>query len=492
MNTAINNPNQVIDAPPPNLDTAYQLGSSGVVLADVTVNPAIAGIEQSRKDIVNRNLNALKKRFGEEFVKGKRLGSGEYAGGGAREVLSSFMEKPDFATELKRIIPNTHQALDTLRDNQDYVLALLEDRYNNDTDVEKEPPKDPYELAKQAGYELTGPFESVEDFADYASDFRGYERICTFNNPHGRLTAYNILCLRHDEADTILPADELTQETLTKPWQDYLKTIGRYDAISTSYNLEGLQPTREDPYGTSSMSVQISRRGSHVSIKNRYNNTVASPDSTYKNNLDNVAYGLKPAVYHQVGREDLLSIASQQELHEDYITDNKGGIHRYYQETNNIYLGYFEYIENGGVKTIDKGAYDMLAPNLYISKNGNGEVIQLGNTVDAETDKTSFEILEGGTRRLYIYDENGKLQQTYSYGYDDKNKITSVSLSIAEGAKTGYIYRNPTLTKLTIAEGAKTGSIYRKILALQLKGTARDKRIYLKKRLKRARVRRTG
>ena len=446
--TAETSPHQTVDV--------RSLGSIGVELSDMTVSPKM---EQNRKDVISRNLTTLKKRFGEEFLKGKRLDSGEYTDGGARETLAVFMEMPGFADELKRIIPSTHQALTTLCDNQDYIRAVLEDRYRDSTNIEKKVLKNPFELARQVGYELTGPFESVEDFAGYANDFRKNELICTFNNPQSRLKAYHILWLRHEQADSIVPADELTQENITKPWQDYLKKIGHYDATNDSYDLEDLLSAREDPYGTSSMSVQISRRGNQVSIKNRYNQTVAGPDSTYKNNLDNVTYGLKSAVYHKIGREDLLNDVNRQKMQEGYILDNDGGIHKYYWEVNNVYLGHFEYIENGVVKTIDKGAYDMLAPDLYIGKNRKGETLQLGNVAGTDTSKTSFEILEDGTRRLHIYDKKGNLHQVYSYSYDDKNKISNVSLTIAEGATTGAIDNNPALAKLTIAEGATTGAI---------------------------------
>lgn len=263
--------------------------------------------ENERKEIVGKNTKRLKKRFGEIFVKGERLESGEYAGSGARELLSKFMETPGFADEVTRTIPNKHQALKTLRDNQDYILAIFEQHYKQMSLEEQEPIKDPYELAKQAGYELAGPFEDVAEFTHYKEDYRPGEQICTFNEPEARLSAYHILWLRAPDADTIVPADELTPDNMTQSWEDYLRTIGRYDSQTDTYNLDGLNPARGDPYGVSSMSVQISRCGNHVSVKNRYNHTVTNPDNTYDNNLDNVAYGLRKAIYHQVGREDLMS-----------------------------------------------------------------------------------------------------------------------------------------------------------------------------------------
>ncbi len=294
------------DSPPQDITdlTATELSSETNTPNDPVALDDSIDIEQERKKIVDKNLKALHKRFGETFVKGKRLDSGEFAGGGAREILSAYMEIPDFASKVKQLIPNKHGALSTLQDNQDYILAYLEDAYKDDEYIEQEELKNPYELARVVGYELTGPFERIEDFLEYEADFRQGERICTYNNPQARLDSYHILWLRSVDASDIPPADKLTQDNLTDSWKTYLKTVGRYDAESDSYNLEGLRPSRQDPYGVSSMSVQISRTGNHVSIKNRYNHSVTNPDSTFDNNLDFIAYGLGRSVYHQVGRED--------------------------------------------------------------------------------------------------------------------------------------------------------------------------------------------
>lgn len=342
--------------------------------ADVDVQQ----LESERKVNTAENLTALKKRFGERFVKGELMEGGGYAGGAARELLASFMDRSGFAGELKRLIPNKHGALQLLKDNHAYIQATLEQFYKEDPGFERAPARDPYELARSAGYELTGPFESTGEFVSLdRQDFREGERLCTFNEPTGRLGDYHILWLRHEEVADTLPADELTADNLSNAWKTYLKTIGRYDRDSDSYDLAGLRPARDDPYGTSSMSVQISRKGTHVSIKNRYNHTVGNPDNTLDSNLDNVAYGLRRAVYARVGREDLMDKASVA-LAEGYITDSEGGIHHYQYEEDNVYYGDYEYINNGVVTTIDRGKYYMISPQLYVPKSGKGDELRLG------------------------------------------------------------------------------------------------------------------
>lgn len=342
--------------------------------ADVDVQQ----LESERKINTAENLSVLKKRFGERFVKGDLMEGGGYTGGAARELLASFMDRPGFAGELKRLIPNKHGALQLLKDNHAYIQATLEQSYKEDPGFERAPAKDPYELARSVGYELTGPFESTGEFVPLdRQDFREGERLCTFNEPTGRLRGYHILWLRHEGVADTLPADELTADNLSDAWKTYLKTIGRYDRDSDSYDLAGLRPARDDPYGTSSMSVQISRQGTHVSIKNRYNHTVGNPDNTLDSDLDNVAYGLKRAIYTRVGREDLMNKTSVA-LAEGYIADNDGGIHHYQYEEDNVYYGDYEYISNGVVTTIDRGKYYMISPQLYVPKSGKGDELRLG------------------------------------------------------------------------------------------------------------------
>ncbi len=141
----------------------------------------LADPAEQHKAIINANAKSLKKRFGERFVKGPQNAEEDHTQQGARELLAKFMEIEGFADDLKKLIPNKHQALKTLNDNADYILAHFEELYSESGQLEQETPKDPYELARQAGYELTGPFDTVEDFAHFEADFRPGKRICTYN-----------------------------------------------------------------------------------------------------------------------------------------------------------------------------------------------------------------------------------------------------------------------------------------------------------------------
>ncbi len=158
-----------------------EMGAVAIAAATELLQTPEVGVEQlesERKKNTNENLRALKNRFSERFVKGDLMEGGGYTGGAARELLASFMDQPGFANELKRLIPSKHGALALLKDNYTYIQATLEQRYKNVSEYERQLAKDPYELARSVGYELTGPFESTDEFVPYdKQDFRSNERL---------------------------------------------------------------------------------------------------------------------------------------------------------------------------------------------------------------------------------------------------------------------------------------------------------------------------
>ena len=440
--------------------SSRELGATALTVRPETLQPdtetpvTLDAEEAARKKILRSNTNRLNNWYGEPFIKGELNSDGSYAGNGARELLAPYMEQLDFAFQLKKIIPNPHQALQTLRANHSYIAAILERHYYEQGEIRLTEPKNPYELAASVGYKLHGPLNLVDEVAAFERDYRGGERLCTFKEIPERLKQYHIMWLRHNDADDTLPANELTADNLSEAWKQYLRIINRYDPETDRYDLIRLAPTREDPYGVSSMSVQISRSGNHVSIKNRYNHTVTNPDNTYSNDLDAVAHGLRHALYHHVGRDDLMKLGNTK-LGDNYTLDNDGGIHYYYYEKDNVYLGHYEYIKNGLVTKIDKGHYDMLSPTLYVSKDGQGKLAGIDDAT-----RSNIKVLADGRHELVLYGDKGSPTHTYHYTYDDKGFVVNLELAVEAAAEVNDIFRNPNLTNLTIAEGAKTQDIY--------------------------------
>jgi hypothetical protein len=226
------------------------------------------------------------------------------------------------------------------------------------------------------------------------------------------------------------------------------------------------------------MSVQIDRKGNHVSIKNRYNNTVNSPDATLGNNLDKLKDGLRPAVYNLVDRLDLLRDMDVP-IADNYIADNDGGIHPYNYERNNIYYGWYEKISQGEVTSLSESEYFRLAPAIYIKRSASGEIVSLDDRQQISYE-TSVESVENGYKiscRIdnrpivtfhIIVDEKQRQQGLEvvieSSEFDNVDIIrrnnSLTSLTLAEGTRTGYIWHNDSLTSLVLAEGTRTGDIW--------------------------------
>lgn len=418
--------------------------------------------------IIRANYSKIKKRRGETFAKE------------VRETLPDFLSIPDFHKKITGLIPKSYNSLATLRDNYEYIHNKLIDTYTASGEDTIDHPKNPYELARRVGYELTGPFSSAKQFIPYKNDNRLGERLCTFGNPGERLRTYHILWLRHHNADNIPPADRLTPENLTDEWRQYLREVNRYNAETDQYNLQKIRPSREDPYGTSSMSVQISRTGSRVSIKNRYNHTVESPDATLHNNLDNLTSGLRRAVYAQVGREDLLK-TQEPVLANGYTTDNSGGIHPYYCERDDVYYGHYEKIHNGNVVSLPESEYHMIASDLYIKKGKSGKLVDFSENDIRFYDESAFQLDDDGSQSLILL-RNGAPLLTYTYDVDKNESLKNLrarvegrvydpgllsdnpflsKLTVARKANIGSIGRNLALTEIAIERGAKTGDIHR-------------------------------
>ncbi len=420
---------------------------------------AVISVEAEMREeaIIKSNQKRLSRWYGEQFVKGLSIGDDELAVG-ARQLLARFMGEEGFAYKVKELIPNKHRAYKTLIDNLDYFIGELEKCYPDDCeDIKDSDLQDPYQLAEQAGYELTGPFESVEELDAYKQDTRASESLCVFLDPQSRLDDYHIVWLRRPDVDKILPADELTQHNLTSDWRVYLRQIGRYDKTTDAYNLDGLQPSRHDPYAVSSMSFQASRQGRRVFMTNRYNHSVTNPDNTYNSNLDRIKPGLRRAVYSLIGRSDLMDQAPNI-LDGPYVRDESGGVHAYYFKEGNTYFGNFEYVENQVVRTIDRSQYDMISPDLYVDKC-TGEAIGLSYIYQAKDIRHSKR--QDGVNELYISDKpSGELLRVYRYSHDSKGRTSSLSLELfKKGRYPDDMRRNPIITELKVSGNFQSSSI---------------------------------
>ena len=116
-------------------------------------------------------------------------------------------------------------------------------------------------------------------------------------------------------------------------------------------------PEREDEYGTSVISIQITKgQSKYLSIKNRYNHSVKNPDATFSNNLDNIIPGLTKAFEKQYGYT--ISDKKKKRDFPGYVRANDGRNYKYNIECDAIYYCPDNIIiYDGEVKHFDKSRY---------------------------------------------------------------------------------------------------------------------------------------
>ena len=177
--------------------------------------------------------------------------------------------------------------------------------------------KTPYELLDEAGYNAY-----YADTLEKQNAIRPYfaigEELCTFQDP-SRYQHYYIIHAIKKNVDQIKRADFK-------------------------------RPDRQDAYGTSVISIQISKTNGTISIKNRYNHSVDCPDNTFFSNPDNIIYGLSQSIRKEFG----VDFSSQSvSLPDNYMLVN-GHVLNYHSEDNNYHFGSNFYEFNDKIYPIDK------------------------------------------------------------------------------------------------------------------------------------------
>ena len=200
----------------------------------------------------NKDLKIIKKLYGESMMHLCR----EYFPTILDEEgrLSKIMQ--DHFAPTKALHENL-VAQHKVEDFRDYINYLYERDLNPQEREEKL--KSPVELLSEAGYVLYPECKDEADIQSFKKYYASGEELCTFKG--NRLRTCRVWFAVKKDVDTIKREDFTT-------------------------------PSREDRYGTSVISIQFSKDGGYLSIKNRYNHSVPNPDSTFQNNLDNIIAGL--------------------------------------------------------------------------------------------------------------------------------------------------------------------------------------------------------
>lgn len=239
------------------------------------------------------DLKVIKKKFGEDMMRlCRKLFPSllEEKGLLSHIMLSSFYPNHDLYTDLV----NNHLLKDfaSFINNKAQKTNILIPKAN----------KTPQELLKEAGYSL---FEckSQEDILKFKKFYDPKEVLCTFEEERLK-THYVFFAFKED-----------------------FQKLKRKDFKN---------PTREDEYGSSLISIQFSKDNNHfLSIKSRYNHAVYNGDAAFSNNLDNIIPGLTDAFAKDYGMV-------QKNLHTTfsipgYCMSGNYKFYKYNYRINNIY-----------------------------------------------------------------------------------------------------------------------------------------------------------
>lgn len=241
------------------------------------------------------DLKLIKKNYGEKMM--------HYC----RQHFPDILENESVLYTLisENFSANRYLYSDLIRENkvQDfyrYIIGLYE-KIEGFNIVESD--ENPFDLMKSAGYTLY-KCETEEDIQSFKKFYKENEEICTFKGD--RLMMCSVFFAIKDNVDDIKRSDFLN-------------------------------PQRDDEYGTSVISIQFyNGMSNNVSIKNRYNKTVKNPDSTFSNNLDNIAIGLTSSFQNYYNLKIKNSGVNTIEI-PSYTRAVNGKLYKYNTEIDNVF-----------------------------------------------------------------------------------------------------------------------------------------------------------
>lgn len=290
----------------------------------------------------NLDLKFIKKHYGEKLM---QL---------CRRLFPTILDNEG---ELSKIIfahfaPTKHLFDDLIgyeNDFQEYVYDIYKE---NHFVKYAESDKTPYELMDEAGYILYPECQTEEDIQKFKKYYAPFEELCTFYG--NRLNTCRVWFAVKKNVDSIRRADFT-------------------------------HPLRQDEYGTSVISIQFTKVGNHLSIKNRYNHAikVTNCDCTFNNNLDNIIEGLTCSFKRHFNIKDVV-----REKSNTLKLDNYTSSHNRLYRINYIFDKEYEFekynlffcennvlIKNGEVVKYNTDRYILIDNYLFDLKNKKIETI---------------------------------------------------------------------------------------------------------------------
>ena len=386
------------------------------------------------------DLKVIRKKYGEKMYHF------------CRESFPTLLEEP--GKLLKLLSDNFHEShslFDDIVANgkesefKNFIYSLVDVENNNELGMIKTPE----ELMSEAGYVLVECYNE-EDIQAFRKYYARREELCTFKG--GRLDRCRVFfAVKKNVSD-----------------------IKREDFKN---------PTRQDEYGTSVISIQFTKDGTNtLSIKNRYNHTVNNPDATFSNNLDNIIPGLTASFERYKGI--IQRYKSENFEIKGYVRANDGKYYKYNYEINNVYYCPDNIIiDNFNVKRYDKSRYLIIdyfiidlsnkSIRLYDKKLSDSfcDVIKDINKIEIDNIDSGkkITILGDNNKSLEIItDKDGKiisLKMNKIYDIGDKflSYNTSLQKFTAENLTevgSDFLYYNTSLQKFTAESLTEVGSYF--------------------------------
>ena len=386
------------------------------------------------------DLKVIRKKYGEKMYHF------------CRESFPTLLEEP--GKLLKLLSDNFHEShslFDDIVANgkesefKNFIYSLVDVENNNELGMIKTPE----ELMSEAGYVLVECYNEgdIQAFRKY---YARREELCTFKG--GRLDRCRVFfAVKKNVSD-----------------------IKREDFKN---------PTRQDEYGTSVISIQFTKDGTNtLSIKNRYNHTVNNPDATFSNNLDNIIPGLTESF--EKHKDIVQKYKSNRFEIKGYVRANDGKYYKYDYEINNVYYCPDNIIiDNFNVKRYDKSRYLIIdyfiidlsnkSIRLYDKKLSDSfcDVIKDINKIEIDNIDSGkkITILGDNNKSLEIItDKDGKiisLKMNKIYDIGDKflSYNTSLQKFTAENLTevgSDFLYYNTSLQKFTAESLTEVGSYF--------------------------------
>ena len=366
------------------------------------------------------DLKVIKKKYGEKMARF------------CRNSFPILLEKPGKLSKL--LMDNfyeSHSLFDDIvtagveSDFKNYIYSLV-DVENN---IEATEIKSPEELMSEVGYDLFECY-TEEDIQSYKKYYAPGEELCTFRG--GRLHRCRVFfAVKKNVFD-----------------------IRREDFKN---------PTRQDEYGTSVISIQFTKDGTNtLSIKNRYNHTVNNPDATFSNNLDNIIPGLTESFERykgivQIHRNSVFEISG-------YVKANDGRYYKYNYEIDNIYYCPDNIIiDNFEVKKYDKSRY-LIIDYFIIDMSKDSKSISL---YDNELSDSFCSLVKeikkidiknnGSEKKIIILGSNNEYLEIL---IDRDGKIISIKMDNIYNIGDNFLLRNDVLQELYVSNLKKIGNFF--------------------------------